>query len=610
MAPKKSAPKEKKRRIPKGTAGPGGDLREAAKEGDLSSVRSLAVAHMIDDTDERGFTALLWAAWNGHYAVVDVLLKRRADIEHTDEDGQTALFHAAWYGHHLVVSLLLEEGADPNKADNEGEAPLSAAARSGSYEAVVALIRKNADPQARDSEGHNAVSRALRKGHQSIAQVIENYARVYTPAGQGAAVDTILELAGQNHMQFETQKEQLTYYERVQDREGQMPQHMPQPAGQRFYPQTQHTPPQPQYQQHQQRDPRSVDTFQEAVAPLDGLNRQLQARLTTGGGGGGGGGGMPEKGSYSTLTVLAADTVRIMGRGQLPPVGSAVMLQGTQGVVWSVVSNVKGGGVRLQAGGGNRAGLTWGDPGDEAGAGMWAVAVGERAQMGRAPEGYASPSPGVRGGSPVGASASAALAQQQYQHYQRNHQHLQQRAPPPPQGLNTNQVAFGSAGAKEASMPLEGVPPAGSPRRSKYKRDSPAYRGVNACTICGKKKPPLNFCEECNEEMCGSCWVREHQNKKRRFHVPHPVCNVKPFCLLHKLFRKQNKTPKNRSSSNEKAATKKMTTDETTSPLGVHIQFNHITHLHPFKTSLFSLSCFSTMFPPSPPQHPLQKRHL
>ena len=471
MPSKKKAPaKSRVRHIPKGKAGDAHELREAAKEGDLSYVRGLATAHSVDDVDERGFTALHWAAWNGHSHVVSHLCEVGAGVECADEDGQTALHHACWFGHADSVRTLLAHGADPNQKDNEKETSLGAGARSGDHDVIRLLIQSNADPTVTDKDGHNPVSRALKKGHTSIALLLEDYTRVYARGKQGAAIDQLLTMSRAQEQHYKQQEQVMSQY------------HTPQ--GMTYYEQQQHT------------------------------HGQVSGGIVT----------TADKGGYQSLTVLSSNMIRIMSSGGLPPVGTHLRLNGTQ-IVWKVIAVVNGGGIKLQALSNGNSVHTFGQPGDDAGAGLWCLA-----QLGNDAFPLLSQHQEQSTYLQLQQQQQQQIQNQQqqndqrsqyeqYLYYAQNNKHLQQTR----QGPGAH-IAFGGNGAREAAMPLQGVPPAGSPRKSGYKRDDPAYRSINGCTVCGKVKPPLNYCEDCNEEMCGGCWVREHQNRKRRLHVPHPVC--------------------------------------------------------------------------------------
>lgn len=58
-----------------------------------------------------GWTALHWAAGNGHEAVVQLLLEHEADV-HTG-NGWTALYRASGNGHEAVVQLLQTSSRPP-----------------------------------------------------------------------------------------------------------------------------------------------------------------------------------------------------------------------------------------------------------------------------------------------------------------------------------------------------------------------------------------------------------------------------------------------------------------------------------------------------------------
>ena len=60
-------------------------LIEASKAGQLDKIRVLAKSEDVNAKDERGRTALIWAAENGHAEVVKLLIKSGARIDERDQ---------------------------------------------------------------------------------------------------------------------------------------------------------------------------------------------------------------------------------------------------------------------------------------------------------------------------------------------------------------------------------------------------------------------------------------------------------------------------------------------------------------------------------------------
>ena len=64
------------------------------------------------------WTALHFAASNGHVDVAKVLIQNGADVNAVhNEVKRTALHHAAEYGHVDVAKVLIQNGADVNAVD-------------------------------------------------------------------------------------------------------------------------------------------------------------------------------------------------------------------------------------------------------------------------------------------------------------------------------------------------------------------------------------------------------------------------------------------------------------------------------------------------------------
>jgi ankyrin repeat protein len=126
----------------------------------------------VDAKDKYGRTPLLWAAKNGHVTIVSLLLEKRANINFSDGGGGTPLSSAAQNGHKAVVQLLLGKGANVNGEFLHGRAPLLWAAEAG-HEAIVKLLLENgAYINARDMYGSSPLGCAAKYGHNAIVKLL------------------------------------------------------------------------------------------------------------------------------------------------------------------------------------------------------------------------------------------------------------------------------------------------------------------------------------------------------------------------------------------------------------------------------------------------------
>lgn len=93
-------------------------LHIAAKRGDNAEVERLLAFGRADvrETDRHGQTALHLAAFEGHLAVVDILIKKGIAISSLDKNRWSPLHAAAKEGHMAICERLLLEGADPTVA--------------------------------------------------------------------------------------------------------------------------------------------------------------------------------------------------------------------------------------------------------------------------------------------------------------------------------------------------------------------------------------------------------------------------------------------------------------------------------------------------------------
>ena len=157
-------------------------LIDAAIEGNSLRVRKVLQQGAHPDTrDHYGETALTWAAYLGHTAVVKDMLAAGADREVAGSFlGATPVILAAKGGHRGTVALLAVL-ADVNAQNTRGETALMFALEqnippSKSTHRILSiletLVHAGADVNLQDQEGNTALMRAVRLGRIEVVQFL------------------------------------------------------------------------------------------------------------------------------------------------------------------------------------------------------------------------------------------------------------------------------------------------------------------------------------------------------------------------------------------------------------------------------------------------------
>jgi ankyrin repeat protein len=143
----------------------------AITQGDLKKLEVVAKqgGKVAALTDEQGRTALMRAAYANlsgskllaetdtkRSEMIPVLLDHKAPLNQQDQDGWTALMWASWSGLPKVVEKMLDSGALHTMADKQGNTALILAAQRGNTEIVRQLMAKGADPAAKTRSGQIA----------------------------------------------------------------------------------------------------------------------------------------------------------------------------------------------------------------------------------------------------------------------------------------------------------------------------------------------------------------------------------------------------------------------------------------------------------------------
>ncbi|XP_071550191.1 uncharacterized protein Arms isoform X4 [Panulirus ornatus] len=182
-------------------------LESYISEDNLTGLQAFLASRsvVIDDRDENGATALIFAAskgkpdfcnelilhgadvnaedndqWSpvitaakeGHGETLATLLDHGANIHHKDMGGWTALMWACYKGHTALAKVLLARGADPNTQGQHHMTSLVWAAGRGHTEIVHDLLEHGAKVNIGDKFGTTPLIWACRKGYYEIAEAL------------------------------------------------------------------------------------------------------------------------------------------------------------------------------------------------------------------------------------------------------------------------------------------------------------------------------------------------------------------------------------------------------------------------------------------------------
>ena len=174
-------------------------------------------------TEANHDTALTLASAGGHFELVQLLLRRGADVEHRDKKGFTSLILAAAAGHLQVVNVLLEHGSDTEaQLEQTKDTALSLACSGGRHEIAESLLKHGANREHRNASDYTPLCLAASAGHVNIVRLLlihgaEINSRTSSRLGisplmlasmngHAAVVSLLLDMGGDVNAQIETNK--------------------------------------------------------------------------------------------------------------------------------------------------------------------------------------------------------------------------------------------------------------------------------------------------------------------------------------------------------------------------------------------------------------------
>lgn len=140
-------------------------LMYAAKMGHSAIVKELvSVEHGLTNID--GWTALMWAARHGRTDAASILLEY--ENKYTNNIGRSALMIASFYGSLQIVKMLLKY--ECKMKDNNGKTALMHAAKNGRLDVVKLLLQEESTMV--DQYGRTAIMYAAAYGYLEIVKVL------------------------------------------------------------------------------------------------------------------------------------------------------------------------------------------------------------------------------------------------------------------------------------------------------------------------------------------------------------------------------------------------------------------------------------------------------
>lgn len=129
---------------------------DAAREGRQDMLAEFIRSHYdLNTRDEKGYTALILAAYHGQRPAVEQLLSAGADPCAQDKRGNTALMGAIFKGELGIAKRLMQADCAPDQRNNAGQTAAMYAALFQRTDVLKDLAAKGADLSLKDGQGND-----------------------------------------------------------------------------------------------------------------------------------------------------------------------------------------------------------------------------------------------------------------------------------------------------------------------------------------------------------------------------------------------------------------------------------------------------------------------
>ncbi|XWS32661.1 hypothetical protein CRYUN_Cryun22dG0009000 [Craigia yunnanensis] len=150
-------------------------LMFVAQAGDVEALKALIGRGEVnlDYQDDKGFSAVMVAAFKGHVEAFRLLVYAGADVKLLNKSGETAIMLSELnQNRDLFEKVMLEFALERGNRNAGGFYALHCAARHGDLGAVALLTSRGYDVDVPDGDGYTPLMLAAREGHGSTCELL------------------------------------------------------------------------------------------------------------------------------------------------------------------------------------------------------------------------------------------------------------------------------------------------------------------------------------------------------------------------------------------------------------------------------------------------------